>query len=187
MKVADTDGDGKVSLEEFIFVMNSAHSCTDSDSNQQMSMPRILIEKEQDSSSVQEDKNVGEKASSSRARLPLPTVEEEVENSNESDQTAAVLRRSSGSIRRPSVCCKNAARRKNNLLAWVNNSELTKESLTSSCDLDNAVPSTSSLYSTSTSSNSSLKKRRRSSITKTLKNGRDRLLATARTLRRISR
>ena len=184
MKVADTDGDGKVSLKEFIFVLNSVHSSSDSTADHQMSMPRILVEKEQPSLADNNNQNFGETMSCFPDRSQLPTV---IEEDNRTEKELRFTRGNSISGRRPSVCYKNAAKRKNHVIAWIKQAEVNTDHVETVAALDNNMSSTSSMASSPISSNTNLKKRRKSSISRTLRHGRDALIATARTLRKISR
>jgi len=184
MKVADTDGDGKVSLKEFIFVLNSAHSSSDSASDHQMSMPRILIEKDQPSLAENNNNEAGEALSYFPDRSQLPTV---IEEETRNDKELRITRGNSISGRRPSICCRNATVKKNNVMAWIKQAEINEDQMESVASLDKSMSFTSTMSSTPTSSNINLKKRRKSSISRTLRNGRDAIIATARTLRRISR
>ena len=175
MKVADTNGDGAVSLDEFITVMNSAHCCEEICG--QMSLPRILIKKNE---SFFQDQS---------AELPsdkvVPAILNEAQFSGRSKSghfgnELHSTRKLSTNIRRLSVNSKKLPKKLNELKTWMSESDETSRRAT--------LPASSSFDSSFCgSSQNSLKKRRKSSISRTLRNGRDALIATARNLRRISR
>ena len=184
MKVADRDGDGKVSLKEFIYVLNSARTSSDSATDQQMSMPRILIENEETPVAENSYKNLSE-FSCITDRSPLPTV---VEECSRSERELHLTRRNSINDRRPSLCYKNTARKKGNVRAWIKQTETDSERAENVIsNPDNSTSSTSSITSSPMPTDNNIRKRRKSSISRTLRHGRDAIIATARTLRRISR
>lgn len=173
MKVADTNGDGVVSLDEFIVVMNSVHCCEEELSGL-MSFPRILIDKN-NSVKVEKPERFFERTLPTIVDESIQTstnIDQRVEDESESSKKSLNSRKISEN--------KNSNSRKLEHLTWISESEeVSRRERFRQCSSFDC--------SSNSALENNLKKRRKSSITKTLKSGRDALIATARTLRRISR
>ena len=171
------NGDGMVSLEEFIFVMNSAQS-SEAACEQHICLPRILVDKKEKPLAGISPQYSGLLRRCSLDHCPLELVPEETK---QCENKLHCVRRDSIINEQSSIICKNVSKKKHNFTSWMKQVEKNEkcEQLTD-CISD-------SNEKISSSSSSSLKKRRKSSITRTLRHGRDALIATAKTLRRISR
>jgi len=185
---ADMDGDGLVSLEEFINVLNSANSSTNN-AIEQYPVPRILKDTEDDFSFEPSCSsaccNETEDEDDTIQFTAEPNLNTFNENSNSSKNTDKTLPRK----------IKNDHKRRKSIVDWLkgsppkeseqikfSGSEPSSEYLSCSvCSLASSEePSVSAIPS-------HLRNRRRSSLTKTLKSGKDALVATAKRLRKLSR
>ena len=192
---ADTDGDGLVSLQEFINVMNSA-SANESIDNaiEHYPIPRILKDTEEDfrfepscSSACCNETEDDEDPIHSRAESSEldDFVREDLIFSKNKENDSTLPRKNKN----------NGQKRRKSIVDWIKGSppkeiEQFKFSSTESSS-DYLSSSICSLASAEEPSASAipphLRNRRRSSITKTLKSGRDALVATAKRFRKLSR
>ena len=187
---ADMDGDGLVSLQEFINVMNSAHNSNNNDI-EHYSAPRILKNSEE----------LQFEPSSSYACCNDTEDEDDdarFENNSESknDNSAAVeinpSKSNENEISLPQVNKNTGSKRRKSIIDWLKGSskdfDQIKFSETSSEALSSSACSLASSEEPSISAiPAHLQSRRRSSISKTLKNGKDALVATAKRIRKLSR
>ena len=176
-----------MSLQEFINVLNSAHSCPNNNSAEQYSLPRILTDNHEEYLSMSPiplstscSSTCPNQDSDDDMDVPCQSCQD-TDLHSESEQNVSPKRKSSTHKRRKSI------------IDWIKGFPKDYEECKyPDVDLghDFHISSASSVASDFVASvviPPHLRQRRRSSITKTLKNGKDAIFATARTLRKLSR
>lgn len=173
---ADKDGDGMVSLQEFINVMNSAHS---ENKDVTETYPRILTEGENPNSSIFTGQSCSSAASS----------DEEFDTDDDKAQLHLSDKAEVSGIPNIPNSKPNQRKRKRSIIDWIKGPPKESDLKLLETEISNdAVSSSSSSVTSDTGSAipNRLKQRRRSSITQTLRNGKDVFLATAKTIRKLS-
>ena len=179
---ADKDGDGMVSLQEFIDVMNSVHS-ENKDVSEAYHLPRILTE----SNDHLNGSVIAHMFDNSAASSSYAMDEEESESCANEEQlidektTLPEIPDTSKS--------KSKNRRRKSLIDWLKGAHKDNDFRCSGTEFSNEALSSSSCSVASgatTTVPERVKQRRKSSFAKTFKNGKDAFLATAKTIRKFS-
>ena len=191
---ADTDGDGLVSLQEFINVMNSAHN-SNNNSMEHYPVPRILKETGDE---LVSNYNLEPSCSSSCCNENVNDAPIQFLASPDNDSFFNTVNSSSNQsneLHIPHKCKNSSQKRRKSIIDWLKGSSKDFDQFKFSDTETSSEALSSSLCSVASSSEepslsaipSHVRNRRRSSITKTLKTGKDALFATAKRLRKLSR